>query len=218
MGPFTQTIFRKVIQAWNLASVFQTEHLSNLPGHSREKRPFPQCGMGTKVILVPDIPVIVKSQVKNVSLGCMGPARLLWRLACVRVAVVGASGGCRASKSCLGDFVGSLPCSRRSRLLVHCILDCLSRACPLWHHTAFLTTRVFYGGDSGPPRGQRSLSFFLSVSIFSLCLSISPSTDPPQWEPRVPVSAGPSGTAWTHDSIRTARICIGVDSFIGNDS
>ncbi len=30
-------------------------------------------GMKTKVILLPDIPVIVKSQIKNVSLGCMGP-------------------------------------------------------------------------------------------------------------------------------------------------
>ena len=104
---------------------------------------------------------------------------LVWRPRASGWCVVGASEGCRASKSCIGDFIGSLPCSRRPRLLVLCILDCLSRACPLWHPTAFLTTRAFYGGDSGPPQGQRSLSFFLSVSIFSLSLSISLSTNPP---------------------------------------
>ncbi len=40
--PLTQTIFQTVIviQAYNLTSVFRTEHLSNLPGEPREKQPF----------------------------------------------------------------------------------------------------------------------------------------------------------------------------------
>ena len=139
-----------------------------------------------------------------------------------------ASGGCWASKSCLGDFVGSSTCSCRSRLLVRCVLDCLSRACPLWHPTAFLNTRPFYRGDSGHCRdSDQSLSLFPSVSIFWLvcpslrlsppCLSLSLLTLL-QREPRIPVSANPIRTASTHDSIRTARIFISVDSFIGNDS
>ena len=68
-----------------------------------------------------------------------------------RVRPGGASGGYRASKSCLGDFFGSSPCSRCSRLLVRYTLDCISRARPLRHPTAFLTTRAFYRSDSGPP-------------------------------------------------------------------
>ncbi len=71
---------------------------------------------------------------------CMRPGRL-----------GGASRQYQASKSCLGDFLGSLLYLRCSRLPVCYILHCLSRARPLRHPTAFLTTRAFYCSDSGPP-------------------------------------------------------------------
>ncbi len=87
---------------------------------------------------------------------------------CIWVCVVGASGGCRASKGCLGDLFGSSPYSRCSRP-VRCILDCLSRACPFRHPTAFLTTRAFYGSDSSPLQGS-DLAVFSFVRL-SLCLS-----------------------------------------------
>ncbi len=63
----------------------------------------------------------------------------------------GASWRYRASKSCLGGFLASLPYIRCSHLPIRYLLDCLSRARPLRHLTAFITTRAFYCSDSGPP-------------------------------------------------------------------
>ncbi len=57
----------------------------------------------------------------------------------------------------------------------------------------------------------------VSLSVSSLCPSLSLPTLLQQ-EPRVLVSVGPLWSAWTVTSMRTARLFIGVDSFIGNDS
>ncbi len=46
----------------------------------------------------------------------------------------------------------------------------------LRHPTAFLTTRAFFGGDSDPPWGQRSL-YFLPIRVYLLPMSLSLSTD-----------------------------------------
>ncbi len=67
------------------------------------------------------------------------------------------------------------------------------------------------------PVGGLYCSQYVCLYVYLLPLPLVLPT-PPQQEPRVLVSADTLWSAWTVTSIRTARIFIGVDSFIGNDS
>ncbi len=84
------------------------------------------------------------------------------------------------SKVVQGIFFGSSLSPRRFPLLIHYILDCLSRARLFRHPTVFLTAGVFYDSGSCPPQGQRSLTSLFSrrrgsTLSLSVCLSsISP--------------------------------------------
>ncbi len=138
------------------------------------------------------------------------------------------SSGCVVLR-CVGRVSGFQKLSRGFRRLVALLPSLppfvvswtasVEPAISLRHPTASLTTRAFYGGESGPPRGQRSLYFFLSGLILSLSLSLSLSTAPPPFNenPAFPYQRVPSGLPEPVTQSEQQGIFIGVDSFIGND-
>ncbi len=106
---------------------------------------------------------------------------------------VGASGACWASVWLSRGFRWLVALAPVASRLCR-ILDCLSRACPLWHPTAFLTTRAFYGSDSGPLQGSDLAVSFVRSSILMSILSLYLTLPIPlSGNPAFPFQWAPSG-------------------------